>query len=868
LGNNRFRVDSDLDNAEKLALLSFIAGEFGLRQPLFLTGKNSTVAAQFMQQQLFGQNATADLIYWDMASLSSVGTLSAAMYLEILSRKGIVCIEGAGGAAALSRIFKGELEPILGTPEFSVFARTDGERSIRSMRYQADLFRRKYFVEAERSRRKSETGRLPLVAVIVLTYRHEKYIAECLNSVLMQKGRFRMRIIIIDDASTDLTVHVASAVIADQSNDRTEIDFRVNLNNVGVVKNLSAAIRLAAGCDYLAFCEGDDFWSSNTRIQEHFDFLIAHPECVMSFNTIELCSADGSSRKLFSEHINNPLDVIDGSALAAGNLIGNFTACFYDGSLVEIIPEQMFDLYAVDWLFNLYCAQFGGLGHVKKPLSVYRQHEGGEWSGRKELDKIVELWKLMEQYNVFLDYQYDEGFQKYKQLLLGYWNGNYANEVENFDLLIFDDVFPSSRSGFRLAEFTTYLKEFSKSMILTSGLTLHVLEDKPINDVIQKFQRKNPELGNRVMTTREAFPVRLAKLLYVDFLNNAYALLPTAEATRVPFAFTLYPSGDFNLNDLECTHKLKRIFDSPCFRKVIVTQKVTYDYLVHRNLCPIDKVEMIFGVVMPQEAFANHITENKPRWGFGKPRLDICFMAHRYTPHGEDKGYDVFVNVAGILRRRHDNIYFHVVGPYDSRVIDVSSFRDRIKFYGPLDPEQFNAFFRYMDIILSPNISGKIFPGSFDGFPTASCIEAGLRGTAIFAVDEFKSGAGHFTDGKDIVLINYDLAHIVSKVEEYYRDPTELKAVGQRGRCQILDLYSYQSQMLPRLKILHDLLATPFVFHSEKLRGLDRLDVNNAQDTLNISSRSKPSRAWNLLRKYSPEPLKRFYRSHIKKYCR
>lgn len=219
---------------------------------------------------------------------------------------------------------------------------------------------------------------------------------------------------------------------------------------------------------------------------------------------------------------------------------------------------------------------------------------------------------------------------------------------------------------------------------------------------------------------------------------------------------------------------------------------------------------MIFGVVMPQEAFTHALIENKQRWGFEKKRLDICFMAHRYTQYGEDKGYDVFVNVASILCQRYDNIYFHVVGPYDHRVLNVDTFKKKFVFHGSLDPEQFDGFFQTMDIIMSPNISGKIFPGSFDGFPTASCTEAGLRGTAIFATDEFNSGAtGRFTDGENIVLLRYDLEHIANKVEEYYNDPAKLKSVGEQGRSHILDLYSYESQMLPRIKLLRELIDTP-----------------------------------------------------------
>jgi glycosyltransferase involved in cell wall biosynthesis len=859
--SRHFNIDGWMDKKEKLALLCFAANEFDLKQFLALPGCNPNIAAQFILQQFSSQNTKIDLLYLDLADLPNLAPV--AQHLKLMARGGIVCIDGAPDGDILNEIRRDKLEPILETADFSIFARSDGERPIRSMHYEIDLFRRKYFFETIRLSRSTTINLLPLVVVVVLAYRHEQYIAECLNSILIQKGNFRMRVIILDDASTDRTAELASIVIAGQSNDRIEFDFRCHPNNIGMVKNFGESIRLAAGCDYLTFCEGDDFWSADTRIQEHIDFLAAHPECVMSFNTIERCLADGSARKIFSDHANNPHLVIDGKILAANNLPGNLAACFYYGALVEIIPEEMFDLYAGDWLFNMYCAQFGGVGHLKKPLSVYRQHVGGIWSGETK-DKIDKTWKLVEEYNNFLDYQYDEGFQEYKKRLLFHWGNDCPVETGKFDLLILDNIFPSSRSGFSLEEFTSYLSEFPKAMVLASGLALSVLGDRPLNDVARKFQRKNPKLANRVVTTGGDFPIQLFKLLYVHFLSKAYALLPLAEAKKTPFVFTLYPGSGFVLNNPECDHKLKRVFDSPCFLKVIVTQKITYDYIVGRNLCPIDKVEMIFGVVMPQEAFFELSTNYKLRWGFGKTRLDICFMAHRYTQYGEDKGYDVFVNLASMLCKLHDDIYFHVVGPYDHRVIDVSAFRDRIVFRGSLDPEQFDDFFKDMDLIMSPNISGKIFPGSFDGFPTASCTEAGLRGTAIFACDEFSSGEGRFTDGQDIVLINYDLEHIVNKVEEYYRNPAELKAIGERGRRRILDLYSYESQMKPRIRMLQELISTPFVFHPMSIQKPEPSIAGNVDDKRNAFSRVERSRVWKMLRKYSPELLRRFYRSYIK----
>lgn len=104
-----------------------------MKQPfLAVTGSDPSVAGQFILNQLSSQNSFVDLIYWDLAGPSSLDPLAAA---TLLSRDGVVCVSGAGELAALKGTFLDTLELILKTPQFSVFARRDGDRSIRSMRY-------------------------------------------------------------------------------------------------------------------------------------------------------------------------------------------------------------------------------------------------------------------------------------------------------------------------------------------------------------------------------------------------------------------------------------------------------------------------------------------------------------------------------------------------------------------------------------------------------------------------------------------------------------------------------------------------------------------------------------------------------------
>lgn len=114
----------------------------------------------------------------------------------------------------------------------------------------------------------------PLVSVIVLTYNQERYISQALNSVLSQKVCFDVEVLIGDDCSTDTTQEIVK-VYADKHSDK--IRLISSSENVGAVKNEKRLMEHAKG-KYLAFLEGDDFWSDPCKLQKQVDFLEANPD--------------------------------------------------------------------------------------------------------------------------------------------------------------------------------------------------------------------------------------------------------------------------------------------------------------------------------------------------------------------------------------------------------------------------------------------------------------------------------------------------------------------------------------------------------------------------------------------------------------
>jgi hypothetical protein len=368
------------------------------------------------------------------------------------------------------------------------------------------------------------------------------------------------------------------------------------------------------------------------------------------------------------------------------------------------------------------------------------------------------------------------------------------------DLLVLDTVFPHPLSPFRFQEFCSYLQFFPKTMILSNGKNLPALKDnRNLRVIIGEFENKTKKVNFDI----DGYS---GKIACMTFLNVTSLFLKSLERNKIPFIFTLYPGGGFEINSRTSDNELERIFNSPQFRRVIVTQQIVYDYLVNKHFCSQDKIDFIYGVVTPLEVLSSSTNFQKQFFGFEKKTLDICFVAHKYMLKGIDKGYDVFVEVAKLLSQFHNNINFHVVGSFDKNDIPLNGLEEKFTFYGLRHSEWFNEFYRDKDIILSPNVPFKIFKGSFDGFPTASCTEAGLRKVAVFCTDELKLNK-YFNNNQEIVIIPYEVNKIADIIESYYSHLERLRHIGENGARKMREIYNYDSHILPRIKILENEIA-------------------------------------------------------------
>lgn len=126
------------------------------------------------------------------------------------------------------------------------------------------------------------------VSVVMLTYNHEKYVGKAIESVLAQKTEFRYELLIGDDCSSDKT----RQVIEQYAEKYPEVIRAVyHDHNVGCTKNLVHMYKLARG-KYIAHCEGDDYWTSTSKLQLQYDCLEADPGASAVTHQFEIISED------------------------------------------------------------------------------------------------------------------------------------------------------------------------------------------------------------------------------------------------------------------------------------------------------------------------------------------------------------------------------------------------------------------------------------------------------------------------------------------------------------------------------------------------------------------------------------------------
>lgn len=233
----------------------------------------------------------------------------------------------------------------------------------------------------------------PLVSICIISYNQALFIAQAIESALMQDCNFLTEIVIADDCSTDGT-----SEIINRYSEKHPLKIRVlpGDKNLGPAKNFARLIASAKG-KYIAYLEGDDYWTEKRKLRKQIAILESNPQFVSCFtNALETFSEDVNDKRNFLQNGCNPKSVIGFKEMIYINYIQTSTLVFRN-NLLPPFADWYFGLNVGDWPMHLMLSKFGDSFYIDEVMSIHRNHSLGTWSSRTKLQRIEETLKMYNQ---------------------------------------------------------------------------------------------------------------------------------------------------------------------------------------------------------------------------------------------------------------------------------------------------------------------------------------------------------------------------------------------------------------------------------------------------------------------------------------
>lgn len=255
------------------------------------------------------------------------------------------------------------------------------------------------------------------VSVCVPTFNHEAYIAEMLEGALRQQTTFPFEIVVGDDGSTD----GAPGIIRHYASRYPErIRAYLHPSNLGPSHPREFAGRnnvlfLLKAClgEYVALCEGDDYWIDPLKLQKQVEFMEAHPDCALCHHNVLVTYEDGSPSHTFNPPTQKLISTID-DLLHDHWFIATGSMLYRNVFLNEDFADWHADAAAGDWALVIQLSARGTIGYLPDLMGVYRKHQAGLSHVHASTNAYFmrNRKEMFEHVNAWLNYAYDATIQE------------------------------------------------------------------------------------------------------------------------------------------------------------------------------------------------------------------------------------------------------------------------------------------------------------------------------------------------------------------------------------------------------------------------------------------------------------------------
>ena len=250
----------------------------------------------------------------------------------------------------------------------------------------------------------------PTLSIVCLTYNHEHYIRESIESFLNQDIDFKIEILIHDDASTDNTAKIIKEYeklypflikpVYEEINQYSIVGFAFSFDELKRAKG-----------EYIALCEGDDYWIDSYKLQKQVHYLKQNKDCSLCFHASRnfISNADFYVQrpKIITKDYKYDMKyavLFDGGFMATNSML------FLNKHILDL-PKWVIFAPAGDFALTLLLASKGKIGYINEIMSAYRVMAIGSWSSRiKNRDIALKhynsLLKMLTEFNIWSTNKY------------------------------------------------------------------------------------------------------------------------------------------------------------------------------------------------------------------------------------------------------------------------------------------------------------------------------------------------------------------------------------------------------------------------------------------------------------------------------
>ena len=234
-----------------------------------------------------------------------------------------------------------------------------------------------------------------MISIVVTTYNHEKYIAQCLDSILMQQTSFPFEIILGEDKSSDTTREICKQY-AKQYPDKIKLFLRSRKDVIYINGNATGRFNFlenvkAAKGKYIALCEGDDYWTDPLKLQKQVDLLENKTNLIACHHWQKIAvekegafiekDAPKNGHGYFAEKVATVKHIFNNQVR-----VKTRTLMFRNIINAQFFPSWIYKVAFGDVPLSYLLGQHGDFGFIDEEMAVYRQtNVGVSTAGLKEL---------------------------------------------------------------------------------------------------------------------------------------------------------------------------------------------------------------------------------------------------------------------------------------------------------------------------------------------------------------------------------------------------------------------------------------------------------------------------------------------------